>query len=210
MRKVLKALLVLLLLFATLTGCVPRMAPSTESADNAPISIETVMRAIKDQDFESLAGFDLNGQLLFETTSNKKDSVLLTSAQLDLFREQNGALIMHNHPSGSTFSALDLESEARRGTRRAVVVTSDDLYVLEPGWRGWGNPAKLSQTYESYTQFYAEEAQAMPHLDTQREIIIWVRHQALIATASEFGLKYMRLPIEDVFCFHGIDIVVAG
>ena len=210
MQKVIKRLLPLFLVLAILTGCVPKEAPSTESADNASPSIETVMRAIKDQDFESLAAFDSSGQLLFETTSHEKDSVTMTSAQLDLFREQDGALIMHNHPSGSTFSALDLESEAKRGTRRAIVVTSDDLYVLEPGWRGWGNPTTLSQTYESYTQLYAEEAQTMPYLSTQRETIIWVRHQALMATAQEFGLKYMRLPIEDVFCFHGIEIVVAG
>lgn len=210
MKKAVRTIAVVLVLAVFLTGCVSNETPSTESADNATPGIEAVMHTIKDQDFETLAAFDSNGRLLFKTTQYEEGTVRLTSDQLSLFQAQDGALIIHNHPSGSTFSAVDLRAEAERGTRRAMVVTSDALYILEPGWRGWGDPEALAATYDSYGERFTQGAILDPNLGMPREITVWASHQALTATAEEFDLGYRRIPLKEVFCFHGIEVVTAG
>lgn len=168
------------------------------------------MHSIKDQDFETLATFDSNGKLLFETTSNNPDFVNITSEQLEQFWNEDGALTLHNHPSGSTFSATDLKAEAARGTRRAMIVTHDELYILEPGWQGWGDPEQLCRVYSAYSEAYAAEVTAHAEIRSPSAQLIWVQHQALLATADEFGLGYQRMSLDEVFCFHGIEVVTAG
>ena len=210
LTKVKRTLAIMLALLVFLTGCTREAAPSTKSADNATPGIETVMYEIKDQGTETLAAFDTDGRLIFDTTSNASGYVSMTGEQLEMFRAQDGALTLHNHPSGSTFSVEDLRAEAQRGTRRAMVVTNKDLYILEPGWRGWGDPDKLCQAYEAYVEQYSVEAQANTNLNTRRATIIWVQHQALTAVAADFGLSYTTIPVDEVFCFHGIYVVTAG
>ena len=210
MKQVIKNLVLLLALAVILTSRAPREAPSTKSADNAAPGIEAVMRSIKDQDFETLAAFDSNGQLLFQTTSHEKGSVSVTSAQLNQFWSEDGAVIMHNHPSGSTFSPTDLLAEAQRGTRRAIVVTDKDIYILEPGTRGWGDAERLYDAYVTYTEYFTREAETRKELVSARATVIWVQDQALTATAADFGLHYWSMPMKQVFCFQGIQVVTAG
>lgn len=209
LKKVTK-IIALFVLMAILSGCASKVAYSTESADNATPGIEAVMREISNQEFETLAAFDSNGRLLFETTAYESSSVSVTSDQLQQFWAEDGALMMHNHPSGSTFSAVDLRAEAMRGTRRAIVVTDRFLYVLEPGKRGWGSPERLFEAYTAYAEQYAIEAGQNPDLATLRARVIWAQHQALMATAADFGLSYQQVPMDEVFCFQGIYIVTAG
>lgn len=211
MKKFARGLIVLLALMMLLTGCLPGKAVSTKSADNEGPSIETVIRKIKDQSFETLVAFDSTGKLLFEITSYERATVNLSKENLERFRASDGALFVHNHPSGTAFSVLDLRSEAYRKALKAAVVTKNDLYILEPGRKGWGDPEELSQTYENYIDRYMKEAQQdKDSLKTSTELEVWAYHQALTATALDFDLNYQRVPMDKVFCFRGTDVVVTN
>lgn len=188
----------------------PPVVGSSKSMDNDTPSIESIVRTIGEQNYETLAVFDTNGRLLFETTTNESNSVTMSIEQLEQFRTQGGALVIHNHPSGTTFSAQDLRTEAERGTQRAIVVTHDYLYILTPGWRGWGNPDALMATCAAYEAHYAQEAMANESLKTSFARNRWTHDQAVAATAKDYGLEYQQIAMKDLLCFHGIFIVTRG
>ena len=43
-------------------------------------------------------------------------------------------------------------------TCRTIVVTYDRLYILSPGWRGWGDPDELRTAHEKYGRYYTKLA----------------------------------------------------
>ena len=188
----------------------PPVAEPSTSMENTTPSIETVIYEIRDQNFETLAAFDANGQLLFETTDNLNNEVTMSAEQVTEFRERNGALVVHNHPGGSSFSARDLYAEAMRGTKRAIVVTYSCLYILTPGPQGWGDPDALTEAYDGYYEHYIQEAESFGKRTSDTEKARWACDQTVRAVAEDFGLSYRQLTLKDLFCFHGIQVVTAG
>lgn len=211
LKKILLLVLMALLVFFIFVWLLPPpvVEPST-SMENTTPSIETIVYRIKDQSFETLAAFDVNGQLLFETTDSLNNEVTMSVEQVVEFRERNGALVVHNHPGGTSFSARDLYAEAKRGTKRAIVVTYDHLYILTPGPQGWGDPDALTKAYDEYYAYYAQEAEGLGNRTSSLEKERWTCDQTVNAIARDFGLSYWQIPIKDLFCFHGIQVVTAG
>ena len=211
MKKIAIALTVLIVLFS-ISACAQEPLPQTTepsvSMDCPTPSIETIVRTIKDQNFETLAAFDADGRLLLEITDHDSQKVTMTAEQIAQFREQGGALIIHNHPSGNSFSAQDLYTEAMRGTQRAIVVTRDYLYILSPGWQGWGDPDRLRDAHDKYSVEFEQLAETEDWRSTSARNR-WVSDQAVAAVASDFGLDYWKIPVKDLFCFHGIQVVTA-
>lgn len=210
LKKLFLVLGALLVLFSFFVWRLPPpvVEPST-SKDNTTPSIETIVRTIKDQKFETLAAFDADGNLLFETTDLDALGVTMTAEQANQFREQGGALVIHNHPSGTSFSGQDLYAEAKRGSTRAIVVTWNKIYILTPSWRGWGDPDALKAAHEQHLEHYAQLVETDDSIITTGQTC-WVYDQAVAAVAEEFGLEYQQIAMKDLFCFHGIQVVTAG
>lgn len=188
----------------------PPVAESSTSMENPTPSIEMIVYEIKDQNFETLAAFDASGQLLFDTTDSLNNEVTMSAEQVAEFRDRNGALVIHNHPGGTSFSARDFYAEAKRGTKRAIVVTYDRLYILTSGLRGWGDPSALAEAYAKYYEYYTQEAKALGNRVSSLEKERWICDQTTGAVAEDFGLSYWQISIKDLFCFHGIQVVTAG
>lgn len=210
MKKILIVLMALLVFSIFVWLLPPPVAESSTSMENPVPSIETVIYDIKDQNFETLAAFDASGQLLFDTTDTLNNEVTMSAEQVAEFRERNGALVIHNHPGGTSFSARDFYVEAKRGTKRAIVVTYDRLYILTPGLRGWGDPDALAEAYDKYYKYYTQEAKALGDRVSTLEKTRWVCDQTVSAVAEDFGLSYWQISLKDLFCFHGIQVVTAG
>lgn len=210
MKKILSALIALRVFSTFVWLLPPPAAEASMSMENTIPSIETIIYEIRGQDFETLAAFDANGQLLFETTDSLNNEVTMTAEMVNEFRERNGALVIHNHPGGTSFSAQDLYAEAKRGTKRAIVVTYDRLYILTPGQQGWGDPNKLMEAHSEYYEYYIQEAKDLGDRVSTLEKTRWACDQAVSAVAEDFGLSYWQISIKDLFCFHGIQVVTAG
>lgn len=210
MKKILIVLMALLVFSSFVWLLPPPVVEPSTSMENTTPSIETIIYEIKDQEFETLAAFDVNGQLLFETTDSLNSEVTMSAEMVDEFRERNGALVIHNHPGGTSFSARDLYAEARRNTKRAIVVTYDRLYILTPGRQGWGDPTKLTEAYDEHYGYYLQEAKALGDRVSTLEKTRWACDQTVSAVAEDFGLSYWQISLKDLFCFHGIQVVTAG
>lgn len=62
-----------------------------------------------------------------------------------------GQVTIHTHPSGNSFSMMDVISSAEAEVGFAVVVTNDAIYVLEPGVNGWGNVISQVNAYDPHS-----------------------------------------------------------
>lgn len=201
------ALLVLIFILVWLLP--PPVVEPSKSMENTTPSIETIVRTIKDQEFETLAAFDENGLLLFSTTDELGNEVTMSAEQVAEFSERNGALVIHNHPGGTSFSARDLYSEAKRGTKRAIVVTHDRLYIISPGQQGWGDPDELMEAHSQYCEYYTGLAAGNSRKSVAEQARL-VYDQTVRAVAEDFGLEYWQIEMKDLFCFQGIYVVTAG
>lgn len=88
-----------------------RNSSKIQAIDNGS-TLEEVANNIKNQSYESIAGFDSEGKKLFNYTCNLKGQVFTTNTQREDFANHDGTLVIHNHPSDSSFSAADLYAEA--------------------------------------------------------------------------------------------------
>ncbi len=180
--------------------------PNISSESEGP-SIKSIIYDIKDQEFETIAAFDVNGQLLFDTTDRLHGEVTMSAEQVEQFGDRNGALIVHNHPGSTSFSAGDLQVAAKMKTCRTIVVTYDRLYILSPGWRGWGDPDELRTAHEKYGRYYTKLANEAESWDSILGRSRWICDQTVAAVAQDFGLDYRQVMIKDLLCFNGIQVV---
>lgn len=183
------------------------MVEPSKSMENTTPSIENIIQEIRNQDFETLAAFDADGRLLFDTTDHLGREVTMSAEQVTQFQEQNGVLIIHNHPGSTSFSAMDLYAEAKRNTQRAIVVTYDRLYILSPGRKGWGDPDELMSAHQYYHEYY--EQLTVEDGNSAFGRVRWVYDQTVAAVAEDFGLDYWQIELKDLLCFRGIQVVTA-
>lgn len=128
---------------------------------------------IRGRDYESVIGFDVDGNVLFDCTSYIKDHAYTTVSIRNSFTQNYGTTIVHNHPSSQAFSAQDLKTEATYDVPRAIVVSSLYVYVLEPMNTGWGNPNAMYEYYQQrYNVYYAEIRNYISNWNFDRKAVI--------------------------------------
>ncbi len=115
-----------------------------------------VIATITEQDFETVVGFNENGEKILDSTSYLKSRVYTSSVQRGMFAEQGGALLIHNHPSGSSFSSQDLYAEAKYQTPRIMAVSKIFTYTLEPQESGWGDPDEMAAYWQKRYDYYVD------------------------------------------------------
>lgn len=131
----------------------PHEVSQIRAADNGSTLAEVAVN-IRTQEYEYMAGFDCYGNKLLNNTCNLKSSVASTNTQRTDFVRRNGTLIVHNHPSGSSFSAKDIYAEASWDTPCAMVISERYVYTLTPGDSGWGDPSALEEYHNQRRVFY--------------------------------------------------------
>lgn len=121
-----------------------------DSGSSLPEAVATII----EQDFETVVGFDENGEKILDSTSYLKSKVYTSSSQRKAFAEQDGILIIHNHPNGNSFSSQDLYTEAKYQTPRIMVVSKIFTYILEPQEEGWGDPSEMATYWRERRDYY--------------------------------------------------------
>lgn len=176
MRRIRRKILMLLLVFVFLAVAIAinlvlekpdeqnHEGPATASSENHTIyeidDGDTLLEAIanlRTREYESILGFDMYGKKLFNYTCYLPTTVYCMSSTRDAFERQGGTLIVHNHPSGSSFSSTDLHTEALRKTPKLMIISDRYIYLLEPGERGWGDADEISKYYTRCYEIRAKE-----------------------------------------------------
>lgn len=136
-------------------------------------SFYEIAQNIRARDYESIIGFDVNGNKLFDCTSYLPSKSYTTAAIRRNFTLDYGTTIIHNHPSGSAFSAQDIYTEARYQTPRIIAIGNQYTYVFEPTTTGWGDPDAMKQFYEwRYNAYYDEATETVKNFTYDRKTIL--------------------------------------
>lgn len=159
---------------------------NTATVSNHGNNLKEVMEAIRHEDWEYNAFFDLSGRKLAEGTYQSPKSCNITSEdwkEIDQRRED--VISLHNHPgtSDGAFSCMDFAAFLQRDyIRQSIVVTRKYNYVL----------IKNGNDYEQYTQKakkYAAEISTrylwLGYLSHRRWTVLTSKK-----TAKKFGLEF--------------------
>lgn len=210
-KSLLSLLLVSLLLMSTsITSFATAAEPATtndyiledyqeiiENSDNVQIydvndgnTFAEIAKNISARDYESIIGFDVNGNKVFNHTSYLTSKSYTNTRIRQEFAARYGTTVIHNHPSGGSFSPGDLYAEAMFKTPRIIVLSSKYVYVLEPTTTGWGDPTAMRDYCQQRYDFYYAEA------IKNRTSGIDGSHYAVQDTAVAFNMLYYRCPAD--------------
>ncbi len=164
--------------------------PARLSNSDSGDTMLAVMDAICDRPDEVLAVFDLDGGKVFEYTSSSAQAVDFRAAHRDYMLEhQHELVLLHNHPSGNTFSCQDLVTAAELKVAKMVVVSSDYVYTLEPKHGDWGEPRQIRRRYRANLKYYRN---TVPDLRDGGDDESWDRELTVETLADEFDLDYKK------------------
>lgn len=102
-----------------------RGASSLSSYSN---SLRKAENSIRNNETESLIILDKNGKVLINKSDNQRREVRIT--QEEALRMQNNVLT-HNHPGGTTFSYMDLNTAYSTGVSEIRAVHKSGYYSLK-------------------------------------------------------------------------------
>lgn len=145
---------------------------------------------ISGSNYESIVGFDVNGNKVFDHTSYIANRSYTNTKIRQDFAARYGTTVIHNHPSGGSFSAGDLYAEAKFQTPRIIVLSKQYVYVLEPTTTGWGDPTAMQNYYQQrYDLYYAEYVRT-------RTGGAEIAHRTMQDVAAAFNMLYYRCPTD--------------
>lgn len=141
---------------------------------------------------EEAAVYDKNGKPLFKNTGTASQ-VTFTDEQL---AQMKGAVVTHNHPSGSSFSATDIELMTRTGAAEIRVATPDYFYSVRPRSAAGYDLSKNALNFlEKYKKETAIALSGKYHKGkwTQRKYTIEYWHEVWSRAAADGWIDYERM-----------------
>lgn len=158
----------------------------------------TVGRRIGEKKVEWAHGWDRDGRMRWSTTSNKPSVVKYKYSDGEAIKD---GVFVHNHPDGSSFSALDIECALKHSWREMWAVNPEGSFrVVRPaqGWPSWTTiqEAKVSaeralrQAHEALR--VAQPAEYGIGTEGWR---LWERdftHDTWVRVFQELGIHYER------------------
>lgn len=149
---------------------------------------------------ETAIVYDKDGNVILDKTDGMPDAVYFTDEQSAKFKD---TIFTHNHPSGSTFSAADLNLAVMKGVREMRACHADGAYVLTRNYE-IGDPIpvtylELAQDYKNaYNSYrtnvvdpiYYASAQDLYTADKCNRMIAEYRKNWLKEHAKEYGWTY--------------------
>jgi len=156
---------------------------------------------------ERATHFDsLGNQFLFKKQVGKTPQLAYNKDEIVLLRGK-GAIVVHNHPNGSSFSMEDIGFSSYANEKQTWVVGKEYKYSLQPkAGKGWPTGERIQRVYGKYEEVVAEEwkndvyqlistpSGLKPRL-TERAASIKYSHIIMKNTAKELGLEYTRIPV---------------
>lgn len=156
-------------------------------------TLSAVEDAIRGQDFETMAAFDDKGKKLFEWTDNMPRSVSPPHGWAKFFKDNNGAVITHNHPSGSSFSKQDLVTAAGNNLPELRIASKTFDYSIKAP-NGWPDADELMEFAIRQEAMFSNQAEQMitegKLSKTEKES--WIIEKKTVAVAEKFDLEYNK------------------
>lgn len=168
-----------------------------------PMSVEqaekSIMKQFKlDGNEHSIALDDAGNTLLMK--GGRRSAVDYTAD--DILRMNHAAVHIHNHPSGCSFSAGDLDFYSYINVRKAIVETPKYTYELSPTTATWPGGSALKAGWNSEKLATADRFQVKYHARVEggmaREeagLITWIEQcDAIMRNLAErYNLTYTRI-----------------
>ncbi len=156
-------------------------------------TLDEVEDAIRGQDFETMAAFDRDGKKLFEYTNNEPYSVSMPKGWMKYFKDNDGAIITHNHPSSSSFSTVDLRTAASANIPELRIASRLFDYSIKP-IDEWPSAEELVEYAEKQEEMFSRQAERLVRAGkiAKDEKNRWIIEKKVVSVADKFGLDYNR------------------
>ncbi len=169
--------------------------------------LERAPRAVEDEiadlGYEVLAAFTTRGAELFRI-SGGRSRVVVPLAHREAI---HGAAVIHNHPSGASFSLRgeftnergDVEFAAAYRLVQIRVVTANQRFVMEPGPDGWSEEIyreRLMPVIDRIDEELGVEltGEVVRRQNTDFPLFHDYLHELWLRVAAATGLQYRREP----------------
>lgn len=164
---------------------------------------EEVILNLSRQDYESAVTFDHNGIKIADVTSNYESKVRLTAAWWQDFQENDGAIVIHNHPEGRSFSAQDLYAAALSRVPVMVVVTQQYVFIVKNIATGdsieeAADKANALITYCDERRNWWREHVTTEAFASGMPIQVYMSHEVVTEAAHRFGFEYYYVKLADI------------
>lgn len=168
---------------------------------NSGTTIDEVVLRLSEQNYESVATFNKQGEKIADVTSNYASKIRLTTAWWRDFQENDGLIVIHNHPGERSFSPQDLYAATVNQIPLMLVVTSQRAFIVKDiATDTTNNFAKRAQDIMTYCgarrDWWSKRCFAGETFDTM-PADVWVSHAAVADTAWAFGFEYYHIPLDD-------------
>lgn len=149
-------------------------------------TLTEVMEGIRQEDFEVTAVFTADGEKLFEYTSYSGDNVQLSIEHMNLMRQYDGFIRLHNHPLSchASFSRNDLGNLAKYRTGYGIIVSKNATYVVTPN-RKWPSVDEI----DSFMREHTDMMEVVWPPDYDEEIPVTTK-ELMELVAEEYNLRY--------------------
>lgn len=148
--------------------------------DSGPTLAE-VMTNIRLLPYEVNAAFDRCGRKIYEHTSHLKRS---DATAVPIAYVPHIHLLVHNHPDGHTFSAIDLCTTHNVDVAVLMVVTPIHNYTLFRPSSGW-------PSHKDWIEEYDDIVLMLSHNHRYNDDTRAIQHRALSQVAKHYGIKYL-------------------
>lgn len=160
---------------------------------------ERILRAGLRTKTEHSSAIDSSGKVIMKRAGKSPNKVTLTSKDLEKMRVGKAKIDIHNHPTGTSFSASDIDFANKLNLDEMMVVGKKYKYVIKPksGGRwptvdvddlnGMWNSAR-DATQAKYTTLYKESRGALDWEELYRQ----QTHEIMEGMSKKLGLVYKR------------------
>ncbi len=160
---------------------------------------ERILRAGLRTKTEHSSAIDSSGKVIMKRAGKSPNKVTLTSKDLEKMRVGKAKIDIHNHPTGTSFSASDIDFANKLNLDEMMVVGKKYKYVIKPksGGRwptidvddlnGMWNSAR-DATQAKYTALYKESRGALDWEELYRQ----QTHEIMEGMSKKLGLVYKR------------------
>lgn len=157
-------------------------------------TLQEVENATRSKSVEFLSAWDAKGNKLAEITDNSTNSVGLSDDFIKYLKDKGVAVVSHNHPGSSSFSAADIDVARVLDLNEIRAISQKYDYSMKKGSDGWPSKADIFSTYEELIDAAYAKADYLvsTHKITQDEANLWIFNETISGLAKEFMLQYSR------------------
>lgn len=173
-------------------GSTKKQLLSRESGDLSAMSMLDAEERIRGNSFETVIAYDKNGKYITSAKGGKSRVVIPPEYNSQL--KGTGAVVTHNHPSGSSFSPADIMTASLLDLGEIRAVGTRFTYSMKPGKDGWPSYELIDASRRKIDQEVIESyRRRISDIKMDNgQFILEASHEANKRLAAQFGMIYRR------------------